>query len=89
MGKVNQLTNTRSIVDDKGILTQEGRLTFNDLFARIPITGTGSPEGVVDARSGATYYNLSAGTGAIHYVKMTDSVDDGTERNTTKGWQLA
>ena len=81
MGKVNRLPNIRAIVDENGLLTPESRITLDELFERIPITGRGSPEGVVEARAGTGYYDLDGTTGSIHYVKMTESG--------TTGWTLA
>lgn len=79
------LTNTRSIVDGNGNLTQEARIFFEELQSYIPINGSGSPEGVIRARQGATYYDISATAGSIHYVKkLTDIGGD-----TSQGWVLA
>lgn len=90
MAKVTPFISSRKLVDANGVLTQEGRLFFDAFINRIPITGTGSPEGVVEARAGATYYDLAASTGSIHYIKKVDEVDDGgATRNKTKGWELA
>lgn len=90
MGKVSPFISSRLLVDEQGVLTQEGRVFFDAFIDRVPITGEGSPEGVVEARAGATYYDLSAGTGTMHYIKKFDSVDDGgARRNPTKGWVIA
>jgi len=85
VGKVNRLPNIRAIVNENGILTPESRITLDQLFELIPITGEGSPEGLVDARQGATYYDLSAGQGSRHYIKIKNSING----NQALGWELA
>ena len=85
MGKVSGLPKTRIFFDDYGLLNTEGRVAQEEIEARIPITGTGSPEAVIEAEAGATYYDLSASTGAIIYIKTAQSISG----NRTKGWTLA
>lgn len=85
MASVNGLPKNRAFLDDNLVLNTEGRVAQDELESRIPITGVGSPEDVITAIAGATYYDLTASTGAIHYVKTVNSVGgDGK-----KGWILA
>lgn len=46
----------------------------------IPISGTGSPEGVVTAEPFKTYLDTAAAAGSNYYVKKTGS--------SSTGWQL-
>lgn len=85
MSKISGLPKTRPFIDDNLMLNTEGRVAIDELENRIPVTGSGSPENVVAAQAGATYYDLDATTGSIHYVKTVDSIG-GDE---TKGWILA
>ena len=75
----------RAIVDETGTLTQESRVYFTDLAARIPSYGSGSPESVIDATIGATYYDLDAAQGSRIYIKINESIGG----DTTQGWELA
>ena len=84
MAKVTRLPYVRPIVEE-GIITQESRVILEELFNRIPITGEGSPEGVVDADVGATYYDLNAVAGSRHYIKINQDIGG----DTTQGWELA
>lgn len=85
MANLTQLTNTRAIVDANGVLSQEARLYFQQLTLLVPISGKGSPEGVVSAIQGATYYDLDGSTNSIHYVKKFAEIGG----DNTKGWVLA
>lgn len=75
----------RPIVGQDGILTEEMRVYFDELAARVPSHGIGSPEGVVDGRIGATYYDLDASAGSRHYIKINADISG----DTTQGWELA
>ena len=79
------ITFVRPIVDESGQLTQEARVYFSDLANRTPSNGSGSPEGVVSAQSGATYYDLDAAPGSRHYIKLVDGVSG----DSSLGWELA
>jgi hypothetical protein len=76
---------TRAIIDQNGMLTEESRVYFSDLANRIPSYGSGSPEGVVEADLGATYYDIAAVAGSRTYIKI--SQDIGGDRS--QGWELA
>lgn len=49
-----------------------------------PITGTGSPEGVEEARLPRFYVDTAASTGSILYVKLQNDIAG----DRTKGWVL-
>lgn len=66
-------------VDDSGRLTDAFR-TF--LLESDPLTGTGSPEGVVSARQFRFYIDATGVSGSILYVKRDPDV--GGDRS--QGW---
>jgi len=67
-----------------GTMEQPFRDLMNTLNAVIPLHGTGTPEGVVDAFQYSVYLDDAGVTGTIEYRKMlTDIAGD-----TTKGWVL-
>ena len=72
------------VVEDNNTMTQQFRTWVNNSNSFLPITGTGSPEGVVKARQFALYLDEFAGTGAIEYRKMQPSIGG----DVTKGWVL-
>jgi len=78
-------TFTRPIVDANGALTEESRVFFSELVNRLPSYGSGSPENVVAADVGATYYDLNAAAGSRVYLKVTQDVSG----DRTQGWELA
>ncbi|MEE9398670.1 MAG: hypothetical protein V3V23_00195 [Dehalococcoidales bacterium] len=49
-----------------------------------PISGTGDPEGVQEARKKRFYIDEDGDTGTILYVKLLDDIDG----NRKKGWKL-
>lgn len=85
MAKIDGLPKTRPFLTENLLLNSEGRVAMEELESRVPITGEGSPEGVVLAPVGATYYDLSAAQGNRHYIKITQAIDG----NGAKGWELA
>lgn len=73
-----------AIVDDRGVMARQMR-TFVNAVTRLPIlTGSGSPEGVVEARQTRLYMDTAGTTGNILYVKQVDSVT----RDKKLGWIL-
>ena len=82
--KVSNLSNTRPIVNDKGIMTQEARAYFNTITELLMITGQGSPENVISARIGALYTDVNGSTGSILYVKKLANIGG----DQTQGWVL-
>lgn len=85
MSKLIPLTKTRAILDEMNVMTQEARVYFQELESRIPSYGSGTPEQVVDAPIGATYYDLDASAGSRHYIKINADISG----DTTRGWELA
>ena len=71
------------LIDLSGAPSQQFRDLLNELGYTMPITGTGSPEGVIEAFQFSLYLDETGGAGAIEYRKMlTDIAGD-----ITKGWQ--
>lgn len=71
------------IVDDKGFATLQLQKWMNQASLSIPMLGTGSPEGVVEARQYQLYLNTSA-VGNNSYRKILSDIGG----DTTMGWQL-
>ena len=72
------------IVDENGTMAQAFRQFTQDASLSIPIVGTGSPEGVIEAAQYSLYLDSSGGASAIQYRKMQPQI--GGDR--TKGWIL-
>jgi hypothetical protein len=72
------------IVDGSGKMAQAFRTWTLDASLSIPIVGTGSPEGVVEARQYQLYINAVGAAGAIEYRKMLPEI--GGDR--LQGWKL-
>ena len=72
------------IVQDDGTMAQSFRQFTQDASLSIPIVGTGSPEGVIEAAQYSLYLDSSGGASAIQYRKMQPQI--GGDR--TKGWIL-
>lgn len=84
MAKQVPLTNIRPIVDANGILTQEAREFFNNLASQPSLTGSGSPEGVVEANVGVLYMDTTGSTGSLLYAKKQPHISN----DFSKGWEL-
>jgi hypothetical protein len=78
------LNAAQPIVDDSGKMAQAFRTWTLDASLSIPIVGSGSPEGVVEARQYQLYINSAGLAGAIEYRKMLPEI--GGDRS--KGWLL-
>jgi hypothetical protein len=72
------------IVQDDGTMSQAFRQFTQDASLSIPIVGTGSPEGVIEAAQYSLYLDSGGGASAIQYRKMQPQI--GGDR--TKGWVL-
>jgi hypothetical protein len=83
--KLDGLPKTRAITDENGLLTSEARAAQDELESLIPSSGDGTPENRVAAPAGAAYYDLSADTGSIIYIKCLNDIDG----DNTRGWKLA
>ena len=85
---VNQITPpsfNRPLLEQSGIVTAQTRFWMDYVTLSIPIVGSGSPEGVVEARVRQLYMNSSGATGAVLYIKR--DIDDGSGDKTV-GWIL-
>lgn len=82
--KLATLTLSRPIVGEDGVMTVEARTYFARLSDRIDVFGEGSPEGVVEANQGQSYFDLNATTGNIHYIKKLSDIGG----DKTMGWVL-
>jgi hypothetical protein len=82
--RVNELTSTRPIVDGQGAANQEMRSWAQSITSLIMITGTGSPETVIEAIQGAQYMDDAGTAGNILYVKRDSDIGG----DKTQGWIL-
>jgi len=77
-----RLNAAQPIVDIDGTMAQPFRQFTQEAALSIPIVGTGSPEGVVEARQFSLYLDSSGGAGSIQYRKMQPEI--GGDRS--QGW---
>ncbi len=75
VNRADTLTNTQPLVDDKGISTQQMRSWSAQVDNQLTISGSGTPEGVVEAEITAEYMDTTGATGNIKYIKR--DIDDG------------
>ncbi len=73
------------IIESNGTMSQAFRQFTQEASLSIPIVGTGSPEGVVEAVQYSLYLDSAGAAGAIQYRKMLPSI--GGDRK--QGWILA
>lgn len=80
------LDRTQPIVDEEGMLSLRAAVWAELVSNLSPLTGTGSPEGVVEAiNDPPRFYVDTAGTaGSILYVKRDADISG----DRTKGWIL-
>lgn len=62
------------VVTTKGLLLSAFRTFLSDLADMHTLSGTGSPEGVVEARSLKRYMDDAGTAGAILYIKQVDDI---------------
>jgi hypothetical protein len=72
------------IIDESGKMAQAFRTWTLDASLSIPIIGSGSPEGVVEARQYQLYINSAGTAGLIEYRKMLSQIGG----NRAQGWIL-
>lgn len=84
MPNIVQPSPMESIVDADGLMFQAFRDWAQDITGLDLIIGTGSPEGVVDARVGREYMDKTGITGSIKYIKRDSDI--GGDRS--QGWIL-
>jgi len=70
------------IIGNDGTMEQAFRQWTQDASLSIPIVGTGSPEGVVEARQYSLYLDSAGSAVSIQYRKMQPDI--GGDR--TRGW---
>lgn len=75
---------SRPIVDDLGLMEQPYRYWVGRVNDALPITGEGSPEGLVDAPQLSLYIDINGTTGTIEYRKMLPDIGGDTKQ----GWLL-
>lgn len=73
------------IVEANGTMSRPFQDWQSVVTLLLPLTGAGSPEGVVTAEQYQHYYDTTAAAGSIHYIKML--ADIGGDRS--QGWKLA
>jgi hypothetical protein len=78
------LNASRPIALDDLTMTQEFRNWTLDASLSIPIVGTGSPEGAVDARQYSLYLDSAGAAGSVSYRKMLPDIGG----NRLLGWIL-
>jgi hypothetical protein len=84
MSNIRRLNASQPIVNPNGVMEftfQQWALLVSDMM---PLTGAGSPEGVVEAQQYAKYLNTSGGAGTIEYRKMLPDIGGDTKQ----GWVL-
>ena len=74
----------QAIVDRVGFMTSRFRAWTQQLTRAVPLRGTGSPEGVVEAAEDRLYVDSAGAAGNILYVKR--DADIGGDRS--QGWIL-
>jgi len=74
---------SQPIVEDNGTMARQLQEWQTLVTRLLPMTGTGSPDGVVIAEQYQHYYDTAGGTGAILYIKMLSDV--GGDRSL--GWR--
>tara|TARA_R110000772_G_scaffold180355_2_gene291626 strand:+ start:276 stop:527 length:252 start_codon:yes stop_codon:yes gene_type:complete len=79
-----KLNVAQPIVENNGTMSQAFRQFTQEASLSIPIVGTGSPEGVIEAVQYSLYLDGSGSAGAIQYRKMIPSIANDRK----KGWVL-
>lgn len=79
-----KLNVAQPIVENNGTMSQAFRQFTQEASLSIPIIGTGSPEGVVEAVQYSLYLDRTGSAGAIQYRKMIPSIANDRK----KGWVL-
>ena len=84
MPKVTPIKLYDPFVNDDLALTKENKDRMRVLQSWVPITGNGSPEGVVEALQFRLYIDEDGSTGSILYIKKLAEIAD----DITQGWVL-
>jgi len=69
-----RLNVAQPIVHEDGTMDQAFRRFTQDVSLSIPIVGSGSPEGVIEAAQYSLYLDSSGGASAIEYRKMQPDI---------------
>ena len=77
-----RLNAAQPIVQPDGTMAQPFRQFTQDASLSIPIVGTGSPEGVVEARQYSLYIDSAGTTGSLQYRKMQPDIGG----DKSQGW---
>lgn len=77
-----RLNVAQPIVEQDGTMAQPFRQFTQDASLSIPIVGSGSPEGVIEARQYSLYIDSTGSSGSIEYRKMQPDVGG----DVTQGW---
>ena len=85
VNRVPTITLTRPLVDKSGIATQDLRSWLVSAGIQLTITGTGSPEGVIEAEVLSEYMDDTGTAGSIKYIKRDIDNGSGDKRF---GWIL-
>ncbi len=62
------------IIEENRTMVQEFRTLFGTVVDFLPIVGTGTPEGIVEARQFSLYIDSAGSTGTIEYRKMLPDI---------------
>jgi len=76
---------SQPIVGENGIMTRTFQEWQTLVTKLLPIRGSGSPEGVIEAEENQHYYDINGVGGDVLYIKVQDDI--GGDR--TQGWKLA
>ena len=79
-----KLNAAQPIIESNGTMSQAFRQFTQEAALSMPIVGTGSPEGVIEAVQYSLYLDGTGSAGAIQYRKMTPSITGDRK----KGWVL-
>lgn len=74
----------RPFVENDGSITEQSRTWADEVTLSIPIIGTGSPEGVVEARQRQKYMDETGVAGSVSYIKQRNDILG----DRTMGWVL-
>lgn len=81
---MRKLDRGTQVADENGYATQALQIFSEQTNALETLSGVGSPEGIVSARSKREYMDETGTTGNIKYIKKLDNIGG----DTTKGWIL-
>lgn len=76
------IINSANPISNNGMMTDTFRTWMLEVSRYIPIIGTGSPEGVIEAQQYSLYIDETTPTSPVQYRKMLAEVAG----DRTKGW---